>query len=85
MLYKRLDRKRHSYQDDADGQSQERGGRRVKDRGWRFTALSFIVIALCLIFIKIANPEVPIQKQAMMLVIVGLSCVIMAYVARRMK
>lgn len=63
----------------------ETGGRRVKDRGWRFTALSFIIMGVCLVFIKIANPELLIRKQALMLISAGLSCVIMTYVARRMK
>jgi hypothetical protein len=84
MLYKRLERKRRTGADEEEG---ERQGQRVPKRlprGTRFTALSFFVIALCLLFIKISNPGADMRAPVLMLVTVGLACVVMSYISRRM-
>jgi hypothetical protein len=88
MLYKRLDRKRRSYSEEDDRDSdryQKRNGRNRNSRGLRFTFLSFFVMGACLLFIKIANPDIPLRQPVLMLVCTCLACVIMSYISGRPK
>ncbi|MDR0615238.1 MAG: hypothetical protein LBG29_00360 [Synergistaceae bacterium] len=80
MLYKRMERGRR-----ADTAKEDRASRVLKGtrRGTRFTALSFLVIGLCLLFIKISNPGADMRAPVLMLVTVGLACVVMSYISRR--
>ncbi|MDR1514977.1 MAG: hypothetical protein LBS45_04715 [Synergistaceae bacterium] len=80
MLYKRLERKRKPETERDEG---ERAVKRPR-RGTRFTLLSFLVIGICLVFIKISNPGADMRAPILMLVTVGLACVVMSYVSRRM-
>ena len=84
MLYKRLERRRRT----DPAQDGEKRGRQPNAKGRsgsaRFTALSFLVIGICLVFIKISNPDADMRAPVLMLVSIGLACVIMAYMARRM-
>jgi hypothetical protein len=84
MLYKRYGRRRRSSRDDDEGGVNRPGAAR-RGIGGRFTALSFLAMGVCLLFIKIANPEAQMRSPVLMVVSVGLACLIMSYAARRMK
>ena len=84
MLYKRYERRRRSNCDEDEGKAKGSGAPK-RMAGGRFTALSFLVMGVCLLFIKIANPEAQMRTPVLMVVSVGLACLIMSYAARRMK
>ena len=84
MLYKRLERKRITSPGQGATDRLRQPDAKARARGWRLTALSFIVIGICLVFIKISNPGADMRAPTLMLVSIGLACAIMAYMARRM-
>jgi hypothetical protein len=84
MLYKRYERRRRSNCDE-DGGKVNRLGAPKRGSGGRFTALSFLAMGACLLFIKVVNPEAQMRTPVLMVVSVGLACLIMSYAARRMK
>jgi hypothetical protein len=84
MLYKRLERKRKS---DVSRDGAEHGRLQPREKrggGTRFTVLSFLVIGICLLFIKMSNPGADMRAPVLMLVTIGLGCAIMSYISRRM-
>jgi hypothetical protein len=85
MLYRRMGRRKRAGGSRGENTSSGWRGRREQYRGERFTALSFIVMCACLVFIKLANPKASLRMPIAMLVSVGLACVIMSYISRRMK
>jgi hypothetical protein len=80
MYYKR----RRERVSSEDGDQGFRNGKR-KLGGGRFTALSFMVVGVCLLFVKLTNPGAPMRAPVAMVVSVGLACVLMSYIARRMR
>jgi hypothetical protein len=85
MVYKRQARRRRANIDDGDRSAPGSFWEKGKYGGGRFTFLSFLVIAICLVFIKLTNPDARMRIPALMLVCVGFACAVMSYMARRMK
>jgi hypothetical protein len=85
MLYKRLERKRRVRPGGDDKDFMDSRASKVKYRGGRFTALSFLAMGICLLFIKITNPDADMRTPVLMLVTVGLACIVLTYISRRMK
>jgi hypothetical protein len=83
MLYKRHERRRKPSPGIEGAERGRPSDNKRRVGGARFTALSFLVIGICLIFIKISNPDADMRAPALMLVMIGLACAIMSYMARR--
>lgn len=56
-----------------------------RDRGTKFTMLSFALAGAAIIFIKKMRPEADISRPMMMLAAVMLGCLVMAFIARRIR
>jgi hypothetical protein len=85
MLYKRLERKRKTGVSVEDREQQPQRVSAGIPRGMRFTALSFFVMGLCLLYIKVSNPGADMRAPVLMLVTVGLACIVMSYISGRMR
>ncbi len=85
MSYKR-ERMRRAYEDDPsrDLKREQRQAPR-RDRGIKFTFLSFAVVAGTMAVMKAINPDLPMRSPVMMFASVFLGCMFMTLIARRMK
>jgi hypothetical protein len=84
MLYKRLERKKR-VRPGGDDNKDFMDSPKAKYKGGHFTVLSFLAMGVCLLFIKIANPDADMRTPVLMLVTVGLACIVLTYMSRRMK
>ncbi|MDL2264094.1 hypothetical protein LJC31_05530 [Synergistaceae bacterium OttesenSCG-928-I11] len=84
MSYKR-ERMRRAYEDPSRDLKRDQRQAPKRDRGMKFTFLSFAVVAGTMAVMKAINPDIPMRSPIMMFASVFLGCMFMILIARRMK
>lgn len=56
-----------------------------RERGLKFTFLSFAIVGACMLVLKAVNPDISLTSPVMMFASVFLACIMMTMIARKMK
>lgn len=56
-----------------------------RERGMRFTFISFALVAASMLVMKAVNPDISLRSPVMMFASVFFACVMMTMIARKMK
>ncbi len=84
-MYKR-ERMRRVYEDDLSRDlKREQRQNPKRDRGMKFTFISFFIVALTMVVMKAVNPDLPMRSPVLMFASVFVACILMMVIARRIK